>query len=376
MPTRRPSATASGSASSGDRARPRRPAEPRADREPRPAARARGLPSGNKPATRGAGRRGCRAQRSRVRSRSGRLRARHLINSAVGEIQQQLRGARRPPHSGRSARRARPAAWRAARAARRPSRPRPPIGAPRLRPAAARPAEINLRYGLGLRGAPTLNDPNFVRALVSMPAGGRGRQRRASPTCSRTKLGGHPGAAERTSRTSSAAPPSSRSGGGGHAGVEARQCHLHRDRRAGGARRPRRRACRLGARLLVVALMVLALVLALVFRSRLRLVPLRRARRRRDHVRADGAGRRAADDGVDRRAAGAARPRGRLRDPVPGARGGRGLLAGCAAGGADDRHRGAGDGVGFLVLQLSPVPMGAASARCWSRASRSRCCWR
>ena len=44
-----------------------------------------------------------------------------------------------------------------------------------------------------------------------------------------------------------------------------------------------------------------------------------RARRGRADVRADGAGRRAADDGVDRGAAGAARARRRLRDPVPGA---------------------------------------------------------
>ena len=49
-----------------------------------------------------------------------------------------------------------------------------------------------------------------------------------------------------------------------------------------------------------------------------------RAGRGGDHVRGDGAGRRAADDGVDRRAAGAARARRRLRDPVPGARAGGG----------------------------------------------------
>ena len=66
----------------------------------------------------------------------------------------------------------------------------------------------------------------------------------------------------------------------------------------------------------------MALVLALAFRGRLRLLPLARGARRRWRSRSGSmrAGRRAADDGLDRRAAGAARPRRRLRDPVPGAR--------------------------------------------------------
>ena len=69
----------------------------------------------------------------------------------------------------------------------------------------------------------------------------------------------------------------------------------------------------------------MALVLALVFRSRLRLLPLAVALA----AVAITFGLmsllgRVADDGLDRGAAGAARARGRLRDPVPGARGGGG----------------------------------------------------
>ena len=94
-------------------------------------------------------------------------------------------------------------------------------------------------------------------------------------------------------------------------------------------------------RLLVAGLVLMALVLALVFRSRLRLRAAGdRAGRGGDHVRGDGAARPAADDGLDRRAAGAARARGRLRDPVPGARAGGGRRrAGGAGRGAGDRHR-------------------------------------
>ena len=72
----------------------------------------------------------------------------------------------------------------------------------------------------------------------------------------------------------------------------------------------------------------------------------------------DGAAGRAADDGLDRRAAGAARPRGRLRDPVPGAVEEEGDPSGRRASRCRRSRRPALATVaGFLVLLLSPVPM-------------------
>ena len=107
----------------------------------------------------------------------------------------------------------------------------------------------------------------------------------------------------------------------------------------------------------------MALVLALVFR---RPAAARAAgggaRRGRADVRADGAGRRAADDGLDRGAAGAARPRRRLRDPVPGADPGsrrpRPARRGAARAAVPTIATAAlATAAGFLVLLLSPVPM-------------------
>ena len=92
-----------------------------------------------------------------------------------------------------------------------------------------------------------------------------------------------------------------------------------------------------------------------------------RAGRGRDHLRGAVAGRREPDDGLDRGAAGADRPGGGLRDPVPrplrrertrtadrarGGRGGRGARAGRRS-----SRPGVATAVGFLVLLLSPIPM-------------------
>ena len=91
----------------------------------------------------------------------------------------------------------------------------------------------------------------------------------------------------------------------------------------------------------------MALVLALVFRSRLRLLPLAVALAAvAITFGADGAARRAADDGLDRRAAGAARARrSTTRSSTRRAWRRRAATRRAAArvGGADDRHRGAGD---------------------------------
>ena len=136
------------------------------------------------------------------------------------------------------------------------------------------------------------------------------------------------------------------------------KAELHGHRRARGARGPRGRARGLGA----AAARGRADRDGARARARVPQPPAdraaaRRARRGRGHVRRDGADRRAADDGLDRGAAGAARPRGRLRDPVPGARGGGGRRrrARGPPGRADDRHRGARD--------RRRVPRAAALAR-------------
>ena len=95
-------------------------------------------------------------------------------------------------------------------------------------------------------------------------------------------------------------------------------------------------------------------MLALVFRARAAAAAAAgRARGGGADVRGDLAGRGVADDGLDRRAAGAHRPRGRLRDPAPVARRGGAPAGGAQAADAaaatapraaapDDRHRGRG----------------------------------
>ena len=113
--------------------------------------------------------------------------------------------------------------------------------------------------------------------------------------------------------------------------------------------------------LLVAALLVMAATLALVFRARLRLLPLAIALAAAALTfGALSLAGRVADDGVDRGAAGADRPRGRLRDPVAVARARR-------PGATSSRRRALGaptivtaaaaTTAGFLVLLLSPVPM-------------------
>ena len=73
--------------------------------------------------------------------------------------------------------------------------------------------QITLRYGLGLTGVPTLNDPNFVSALVFDPArGARTPKARFAYLFPSDELGAHPGAAEAgPHRRASGATRSSRS---------------------------------------------------------------------------------------------------------------------------------------------------------------------
>ena len=106
---------------------------------------------------------------------------------------------------------------------------------------------------------------------------------------------------------------------------------------------------------------VMALVLLLVFRSRWPLLPLGdRADGGGDHLRAAGAGRRFADDGLDRGAADPDRARGGLRDPVPGALSTR--TAGAVRGGAAAR-------TGRPTIAAACLRRRPGSWRCSSRRS-------
>ncbi len=201
-----------------------------------------------------------------------------FVNSAVGEIQQQL-----SLRSQQTAQRAQ----RAGRAARRVAR-----GQGRSRAAqdkAAKAAEqvvyaellkellqINLKYGLGLTGAPQLNDPNFVSALVFDPSRGAG-----TPKARFAYLFPNRGSSVIQVRLKETLTDAQRRDAIARirAAVAMPQWRLDKasytvtgapvvlddlaDALAGSV-----------LRLLVVALIVMAIVLALVFRSRLRIVPL------------------------------------------------------------------------------------------------------
>jgi predicted RND superfamily exporter protein len=201
-----------------------------------------------------------------------------FVNSAVGEIQQQL--ALRSQQTQAQAK-------KAGRAARKVA-----AGQGRSKAAqdkAAKAAEqvvyagllkellqINLKYGLGLTGVPQINDPNFVSALVFDPSRGAGTpkarfaylfpnrnasiiqvrlkesltdaQRRDAITQIRRAVQMPEWKLDKASYTVTGAPV---------------VLEDLADALAGSV-----------LRLLVVALIVMALVLALVFRSRLRIVPL------------------------------------------------------------------------------------------------------
>ena len=142
--------------------------------------------------------------------------------------------------------------------------------------------------------------------------------------------------------------------------------------------------------LLVAALVVMAVTLLIVFRGRLPAAAAAgdRAGGLRNHVRADRAARRHADDGLDRGAADPDRPGRRLRDPVPvPGRGGARCPIGNAAAGSDGRSRPPPPPplrrsrpprwrppLASWCSSSRPCRWSAASGCCWSSGSRSR--WR
>jgi uncharacterized protein len=201
-----------------------------------------------------------------------------FVNSAVGEIQDQLQ-----LRSQQTAEQAK----RAGRAARRVARGQGRSKAAQER--AAKAAEqvvyagllkellqINLRYGLGLTGVPQLNDPNFVSALVFDPSRGAGTPKarfaylfpNRSASVIQVRLEEDLTDAQRrdaiTQIRAAVAMPQWRLDKASYT-VTGAPVVLEdlADALAGSV-----------LRLLVVALIVMALVLALVFRSRLRIVPL------------------------------------------------------------------------------------------------------
>ena len=131
--------------------------------------------------------------------------------------------------------------------------------------------------------------------------------------------------------------------------------------------------------LLLAGLLIMTATLALTFQRRPRLLPLAIALAGDgDHVRRARAERGVDHDGLDRRAAGPARTRRRLRRPVPVARR-RGAAcrsrrrcrrgrARCGARRPDDRHGGGGDGRGFSC----PAPLTGADGQGLRGAARPR----
>ena len=344
----------------------------RADREPRPAARARGLPVGQ-PA-RGLGRapggeRGPCAELARTKPVQVVYGPGTFINSAVGEIQDQLkRAARREGRRGRAGGGAPRAGSRAARASRRRSRSGSRASAEQLVYAqfVRDLLALNLKYGLGVDKTPRLDDPDFVATLVFDPKRGattpKARFAYLFPSSEsaaiqvRLKPGLSDAERERATELVRAAvrmPDFRLRNAAG----------LHGHRRAGAGRGPLGRARRLGRAAAARRARRDGGVLALVFRRRLRLVPLAVAL---------GAvaltfGLMALVGAPLTMASIAVLPvllglGGRLRDPVPGAD------PGSADGGAAPLRAARvavptiataalATAAGFLVLLLSPVPM-------------------
>ncbi|HKG62802.1 MAG TPA: MMPL family transporter, partial [Solirubrobacteraceae bacterium] len=201
-----------------------------------------------------------------------------FVNSAVGEIQQQLQVRSRQTAA---------QAQRAGRAARRVARGQGRSKAEQDK--AAKQAEqvvyagllkellqINLKYGLGLTGVPQLNDPNFVSALVFDPSRGAGTPKarfaylfpNSRSSVIQVRLKETLSDAQRRDAIkqirAAVAMPEWRLDKASYT-VTGAPVVLDdlADALAGSV-----------LRLLVVALIVMAAVLALVFRSRLRIVPL------------------------------------------------------------------------------------------------------
>ncbi len=240
-----------------------------------------GCLSGNRPEGQAApgGERGPCAELARTRPVQVVYGPATFINSAVGEIQDQLKG--RLDAKGAEARKAAAAARLLAR-----RQGKPKAAQERL----ARSAEqlvyaqfvrdllqLNLKYGLGVDETPRLDDPDFVATLVFDPKRGATTPKARfaylfpSPESAAIQVRLKPGLTDRQRERATALvraavrmPDFALRNAGGYTvtGVPVLADDLS-DALAGSV-----------ARLLLVALVVMAAVLALVFRRRLRLVPL------------------------------------------------------------------------------------------------------
>ena len=214
-----------------------------------------GCLSGNKPqGPGGAGRDGARRAREFARTKPVKVvyGPGTFINAAVGEINDQFAAAARQP------RRRRPSAPSEAARKLAKAQGRDKAGQEKAANAAEQLVyaqftrdllTLNLRYGLGLKGLPRLDDPDFVSALVFDPARGATTPKarfaylfpnqRSAVIQVRLKPDLDRGAA--------AAGDRARPRRGGDEGVAAQGRELHGHRRAGGGRGPRRGAHRLAA---------------------------------------------------------------------------------------------------------------------------------
>ena len=212
--------------------------------EPRPAARARGLPVGQQAeGPGGAGRpevavRAARAHEAGARSSTGRARS-STRRSARSTTSSRRSSATRSSRRQRAASRRR-ASWRKAQGHSKAeqeqgSRTRPSSSSTRSSRATC--CRSTCKYGLGLNGLPRIDDPDFVSALVFDPSRGATTPKaRFAYLFPRQGLGGDPGAAQ-------AGPDATQQrgraielvrDGRGDAGVAAQERReLHGDRRAG-----------------------------------------------------------------------------------------------------------------------------------------------
>ena len=202
-----------------------------------------------------------------------------FINAAAGEIRDQIQGQTRAKAA---------EAERAARAARRVARAqgKPPAEQRRLGRSARQLVyaefvrdllQINLRYGLGLTGLPSVDDPEFVSALVFDPSRGattpKARFAYLFPSSEsaliqvRLKPGLGDGEREQAIALVREAVAMPQWKLEGEAGYTVTGAPVVADDLTGALAGST-------LRLLIAGLALMAIVLALVFRSRLRLVPL------------------------------------------------------------------------------------------------------
>ena len=365
-------------------ARHGRPAAARAEPRHRAPLGLEGCLSGNVPAAALAaegGATGPAAQLARAQHGQGRVRPGHVHQR--GRRRRSTNSSRAQTRAGRSRRPSRPNASSPARRSRAGSAPRearraraPGAQGHDRRASQESLATLALQYGLTAPPEPRRHELRLDARVRLDQARGHAQAalRLPVPEPRRgARLGAHARRALSEAQRTRTIAPDPRSGRDAASGSLAARRALPRHRRAGDRRRPDAARSRSSIELLLVAVL---LVMAATLGAGLPRPPAAAAARARAarggaHVRRAVARRRVADDGLGRRAAGAGRPRRRLRDPVPvarrgGARGRR-RAARPRRRASRARRRGAArptiataaaaSAAAMLVLLLSPVPM-------------------